>query len=245
MVKIGNAVNDENGKSTGGKAGNQTGKELRIQDWYKRSKGWSHIIRPKSGDDADKIAIAMEQACGNKHIGYDQNQRTTLYFQARNCNWNLSIVNVDCETDCSALVAVCCNAAGIDVSKDMYTGDELAVLMATGKFEAITEKTYLTTSDYLKRGDILLGPGHTAVVLTDGERVQMCNVDLRILRKGDKGEHVKALQLLLRGAGYDPNGIDGDFGAGCQKAVRKFQKDNKLDIDGIVGKKTWESLLNI
>lgn len=39
---------DERGKSTGGKPGDQTGKEGRIRDLYARSRGWTHIVRPKS-----------------------------------------------------------------------------------------------------------------------------------------------------------------------------------------------------
>jgi uncharacterized protein YgiM (DUF1202 family) len=66
------------------------------------------------------------------------------------------------------LVAVCVNAAGISVSKNMYTGNQKEVLLATKKFEVLTDSKYLIKPDYLKRGDILLGHGHTAIVLSDG-----------------------------------------------------------------------------
>ena len=46
-VYIGNAVGDEHGKAAGGEPGNQTGKELYIQPWYKNKKGW-RVFRPKS-----------------------------------------------------------------------------------------------------------------------------------------------------------------------------------------------------
>lgn len=240
MAKIGNAVQDERGKSKGGKAGDQTGSEVRVQDWYNRSKKWSHVIRPLYPNEAEAIAKAMKQACDNKHIGYDQDQRTTLYFQARNYNWDISKITTDCECDCSSLVAVCCNAAGIQISKDMYTGNELELLKATGRFEILTDDKYLTSDAYLRRGDILLGTGHTAIVLSDGATFSL---DMRELQKGDKGSDVKVLQAILSGYGYDPNGIDGVFGNGCQKAVKKFQKDRKLTSDGIAGKKTWAALL--
>ena len=73
-IKVGSARIDERGKISGGKAGDQTGKELSIQNFYVHSKGW-YIIRPKSIEHAKKIAKAMETACNNKHIGYDQNER--------------------------------------------------------------------------------------------------------------------------------------------------------------------------
>lgn len=63
------------------------------------------------------------------------------------------------------------------------------------------------------------------------------------LRRGDKGPVVKELQQLLVDKGYNPNGVDGVFGPGCEKAVTQFQADKKLVIDGIVGPKTWECLL--
>lgn len=168
-VMIGHASIDENGKAVGGAAGDQTGKEVCIRAWY--SKPWTCVIRPKDSTVAEKIAKAMEQACANDKIGYDQGQRTTLFTQALACGWNLSKITVPCETDCSALVAVCVNAAGISVSKDIYTGNEKSALLATGKFEAYTSSDYTGSSAKVKRGDILLGSGHTAIVLSTGSGV--------------------------------------------------------------------------
>lgn len=165
-VKIGHASIDENGRAQGGQAGDQTGREVCVRDWY--SKPWTAVIRPKDRAAAEKIAKAMEQACANDRIGYDQGQRTTLFAQAQACGWDLSRITAPCETDCSALVAVCVNAAGISVSKDIYTGNEKSALQATGKFEIFTGADYIGASGKLKRGDILLGKGHTAVVLSDG-----------------------------------------------------------------------------
>lgn len=168
-VKIGHASIDENGKISGGTAGDQTGTEVFTRDWY--SKPWTSVIRPNDSTIAEKIAVAMEQACANNKIGYDQNQRTTLYTYAKAAGWDLSKITDACECDCSSLVAVCVNAAGITVSKDMYTGNELAVLKATGKFTVYTTSDYISKSDNLKRGDILLANGHTAVVLSNGSSV--------------------------------------------------------------------------
>lgn len=64
------------------------------------------------------------------------------------------------------------------------------------------------------------------------------------LKKGSTGSYVKELQNLLVKKGYDPKGVDGTFGPGCEAAVKKYQKDKKLTIDGIVGQKTWNSLYN-
>ena len=168
-VKIGHASIDENKAAKGGNAGDQTQKEVCTRSWY--NKPWTSVIRPKDSAQAEKIAKAMEQACANDKIGYDQNQRTTLFTQAKAVNWDLSKITTACECDCSSLVAVCVNAAGITVSKDIYTGNEKTALANTGAFTVLTDSKYISKSDNLKRGDILLGSGHTAIVLTDGDGV--------------------------------------------------------------------------
>lgn len=169
-VTIGHASIDERGKANSGAAGDQTKKEVCTRSWY--SMPWHTVFRPKSATAAEKIAKAMEQACANNNIGYDQYQRTTLYTQAKAKGWDISKVATKCETDCSALVAVCCNAAGISVSKDMYTGNEKSLLTKTGAFTVYTASKYVGSSNYLKRGDILLGNGHTAIVLSNGAKVK-------------------------------------------------------------------------
>ena len=160
---IGNASIDERKKAKGGLAGDQTGREVKIQEWY--SYPWIAVIRPKDRIIAEKIAQTMESACKNDNIGYDQSQRTTLFDLAEKVNFDLSKIKTKCETDCSALVSVCVNAAGIKISKHIYTGNELDVLNKTGKFEILRSSKYLYKPIYLERGDILLGKGHTAIVI--------------------------------------------------------------------------------
>lgn len=169
-VTIGHACIDERGKANSGAAGDQTKKEVYTRTWYK--KPWHTVFRPKSSTAAEKIAKAMEQACANNNIGYDQWQRGTLYKLAKAAKWDISKITKKCETDCSALVAVCCNAAGIDVDEDMYTGNQRSILCATGAFELLTDAKYTGSSANLKRGDILLGKGHTAIVLSNGANVK-------------------------------------------------------------------------
>lgn len=65
---------------------------------------------------------------------------------------------------------------------------------------------------------------------------------LPTLRRGSSSNAVTYLQYLLRINGYDP-APDGVFGALTEAAVRRFQQDNGLTVDGIVGKNTWNALL--
>ena len=64
------------------------------------------------------------------------------------------------------------------------------------------------------------------------------------IRRGTKGADVIECQTMLTRLGYDLGscGIDGDFGRATEKAVRSFQSDNKLVVDGVVGPMTWDAL---
>lgn len=71
-------------------------------------------------------------------------------------------------------------------------------------------------------------------------------VEMRTLKKGCKGDDVLALQILLRGLGYNGNmnkNLDGIFGSNTEGAVKLFQKAKGLTVDGIAGKNTWNKLL--
>ena len=256
-VKIGHATYDENGKANSGSAGDQTKKEVCTRNWY--NKPWTSVIRPIDSSVAEKIATAMEQACANDNIGYDQYQRTTLYARAKEVDWDLSKITEKCECDCSSLVAVCVNAAGISVSKDIYTGNEKTALANAGGFTVLTASMYVDSHAYLKRGDILLGSGHTAVVLEDGASAEYIapkktdtatvyySVRLPLLKTGSERDSVKALQILLIDYGYSCGscGADSSFGPATQKAVIAYQKANGLEADGVVGPKTWSKLLGV
>lgn len=68
---------------------------------------------------------------------------------------------------------------------------------------------------------------------------------LPTLKNGSKGTVVKLLQQGLQDVhGITVSGgIDGDFGNGTEKAVKAFQKNKQLEVDGIVGDNTWKKFL--
>jgi hypothetical protein len=66
------------------------------------------------------------------------------------------------------------------------------------------------------------------------------------LKKGSKGKQVEVLQRILSSYGCNlgsNNPFDGSFGPKTDTAVRAYQKAHGLTVDGIVGAKTWASLL--
>ena len=170
-VRIGHARVDERGKATGGSAGDQTGNEVVTSNWYLHKKGW-YLLRCTDPDRREKIAVAMEKACKNNKIGYDQSQRETLFDNVKTLGFDPSKTTKNVETDCSALVRVCiAYAYGKDITGPMNTSTLPSLLVKSGLFKKYTSSQYCKSSDYLKRGDILCtrSKGHVIVVLSDGK----------------------------------------------------------------------------
>ncbi|MFF5400301.1 peptidoglycan-binding protein, partial [Peribacillus butanolivorans] len=63
-----------------------------------------------------------------------------------------------------------------------------------------------------------------------------------IIKIGSKGPEVAKIQTALQNLGFSPGSIDSDFGLKTDQAVRYFQIDHHLKVDGIVGKDTWALL---
>lgn len=263
-VRIGHAAIDERGKITGGSAGDQTGKEIYIRDWY--NKGWSVLLRAKDPAVRKKIAENCIAACKNDLLGYDQGGRNTGLQEAKKVGWDFSKITVKAEFDCSSLVSACVQAAGVSVwdgGNAPTTRTLENVLMATGAFEALKAAKYLSGTGYLLEGDILLKPGsHVVVVLDNGANTTAdgagyaqnpeivpiyYSVRLPMLVKGMSGKAVEMMQNLLLALDYDlpKYGADGDFGSETENALLLFQEDHGLKADAKCGQETWSCLLGV
>lgn len=64
----------------------------------------------------------------------------------------------------------------------------------------------------------------------------------RNLRQGRAGDDVKAVQKVMNARGYNAGKVDGDFGFQTEAAVKAFQTQAGLSVDGEVGKLTWTAL---
>jgi Putative peptidoglycan binding domain. len=67
----------------------------------------------------------------------------------------------------------------------------------------------------------------------------------RILKLGSIGPDVRELQLILQSLGYNPGPIDGIYGHRTMNTVMRFQKDNGLTVDGIVGPETLNMIYQL
>jgi len=63
-----------------------------------------------------------------------------------------------------------------------------------------------------------------------------------LLKKGDSGEAVREMQQRLKDLGYYNGAVDGAFGGGTEEAVRLFQSQGGLEVDGVAAQKTFALL---
>ena len=182
MVKISNCGHDERGRYAGGKAGDQTGTEYQIINWYSRP--WLCVLRFNDAKIATMIADMATKAAQNNLIGYDQgtagnsNDRYSFWRHLKASNYDPAQITVACESDCSASTAAIVKGAGYRlnnaklkaVSIYLTTRNMRAAMKAAGA-KVLTDSKYLTSGDYLKAGDILLNDNHhVAIAVTTGAK---------------------------------------------------------------------------
>lgn len=162
-IIVGSARHDENGKYSGGKPGDQTGREVSTQVFYVHKKGW-YVLRAKSADVANKIASAMYTACANDNIGYSQSDRYGVVKKGVNTK-----TKVNC--DCSSLVRACIKEATKKDVGDFSTFSEKSKILSSGMFDdagAYTDGMTLYTGDIL----VTKTQGHTVVVVSGNSRTE-------------------------------------------------------------------------
>jgi len=257
MVKISNCGHDENGRYAGGKAGDQTGTEYQIMNWYSRP--WLCVLRFNDAKIAAMIADMATKAAQNNLIGYDQgtagnsNDRYSFWQHLKASNYDPAQITVACESDCSASTAAIVKGAGYRlnnaklkaVSIYLTTRNMRAAMKAAGA-KVLTDSKYLTSGDYLKAGDILLNDNHhVAIAVTTGAKVSTPSTTLTgtfqtrlpILRKGSSGTAVAMLQAML---GVE---ADGQFGNDTYDSLKVFQKNVGVKANGTCGIDTWKRVI--
>ena len=137
------------------------------------------------------------------------------------------------------------------------TNEDTYTVQAGDSLWAIAEKVYgsgayytkLMTLNGLTNANIMVGQvlkikSNTQSASQPAQSTSSTN-DLPTLRKGSKGEPVRALQalLLLRGQKLATYGADGDFGSETEIALRAYQKLKGLTVDGICGSDDWKTLI--
>lgn len=192
------------------------------------------------------------EATGNEKGGItggqtgDQTGREICINSYRNYPWNYVLRYV--AEDGGSRETQSGNTTSTDDTYTVQAGDSLW---------AIAEKVYgsgayytkLMTLNGLTNANIMVGQvlkikNNTQSVGQPAQSTSSTN-DLPTLRKGSKGEPVRALQalLILRGQKLDTYGADGDFGSETEIALRAYQKLKGLSVDGICGSDDWKTLI--
>lgn len=227
---ISNSGSDENGRYSGGAAGDQNGREWCLRSWYSRP--WSCVLRHPDEAVRMKLAELAIKAALNDKIGYDQNQRGTYELQLKAAGDDPGKITTACEADCSA--GVCANIRavgrilGIDELKGYggtYTGDMRHAAQKAG-FEILAAARFTGQTSFLLPGDILLNDSHhVATNITRGKSMRTGSTgsgagetstsgttgtaaggvymfSVGEVSQGSKGNDVKLLQRLLKSNGY-------------------------------------------
>ncbi|EAW38868.1 peptidoglycan-binding protein [Lyngbya sp. PCC 8106] len=120
-----------------------------------------------------------------------------------------------------------------------------AKLVEDGIFGATTEAA---VKEFQKKSgltvDGIVGP-KTINILSQATSVPIRTLNsLPILRQGSKGEDVIQIQNNLNNYSGENLVVDGVFGNATEAAIKKFQAEKGLVVDGIVGRLTWNALLH-
>lgn len=156
QILIAQASKGESGIK-GQTAGNQTGTELNIREYYEHPKGWRGFRHPEAMVCA-RIAYAALRAVKNPRIGYDQGDRNSLFIASQKYGYDPGLVKIDVECDCTSLTRVCCAFGGVKLP-DYNSATMPAVLLKAG-FKEIG-------MDDLRPGDLLCTKtrGHACIVV--------------------------------------------------------------------------------
>ena len=198
--------------------GDQSGQEVRTQPWY--SNGWHFVLRFRNKAQAEKAARACEAVCANDNIGYSQTRRNDLRAAAKVVGWDFARITSKADCDCSSLMSVCAEAAGVNMTvaysggNAPWTGNMKEKFSATGAFGILEEKKYLTSDAYLRRGDILVNEiTHTCMALSDGDKayegvVSSTDVKTHTVQSGDTLWDIAQTYGVTVAAICEKNGLD-------------------------------------
>ena len=94
-------------------------------------------------------------------------------------------------------------------------------------------------AEFTKKQQLIAQEIRENIVIIKSRRFS--NQNLPNLRFGHSGLAVRVLQRLLVANGYAVR-VDGGFGALTESAVKAFQNQQRLSVDGVVGQRTWRLL---
>lgn len=259
---LSNSGHDSRGLYSGDTAGDQTGGEWSLVNWYQYpwDGGWHCVLHHPNANTRKLIAQLAIEAANNDNIGYDQAERYTYWQRLSSAGYYPSKIQTPCEADCSAGVLANCKAAGYilgdpklqAISIYGYTRTMVDILTTAG-FEYRNESKYLTGDSYLYAGDILLNVyDHTCTCVTDGANVEKQDdpdsyylIKPVSLRKGDENKDVFRAKCILKARGFYKASLNYKYGNKAVAAAKLFQKAAGLRVSGCTYQSTWRTMLGL
>lgn len=122
--------------------------------------------------------------------------------------------------------------AGVILEHGFFTNKKQAqMLLDDRNLHLLAEAEAKVLADWFGAAKTVLGNPYTVQLVSQ--------------RKGCRGQQVEAIQTMLIAKGYScgSTGVDGSFGARTEAAVKAYQTDMEMQVDGIVGKETISGLL--
>ena len=202
----------------------------------------------------DDLIKEVEKRVNDKRYYYSQNRENEF------------------ATDCSDLIIKSLKAIGVDTFAATYTGNMVTELMRSNEFECLPFKTYTMKRGDILVKHISGNNGHTVLYIGDNmilhakgrkyglvkEQYYANNYQyilrfkegsavktMPTIRRGAKQFEVGLLQLCLNKYNKERLDVDCSFGPKTEQAVKNFQLNYNLEIDGIVGPQTWTKIYSI
>ena len=161
---------------------------------------------------------------------------------------NLYVIN---HTKMPAILIECCF---IDSESDMarYNAEDIANAIVKGLLGQtsnstvnikVNESNSKPSSDWVRRLQEECNRQGFSNQVVDGIPGPNTLAGCPTLKCGARGNITKLFQERLVELEYDTNGIDGVFGNSTLTAVKKFQREKRLNEDGVVGKNTWRKII--
>lgn len=108
----------------------------------------------------------------------------------------------------------------------------------------------------IKNGGYATAPDYITTIMSIVKKYNLTQYDMVVtgiasvvqtstratIKRGSRGADVTYLQQRLTAKGYGTGAIDGIFGQKTLEAVKAFQAENNLIVDGVVGENTWKTL---
>lgn len=204
----------------------------------------SGSIQREYKDSSGNTKIYKGNANNMGYVGFEicrDNMKNQEYFYEAVCNQSV------------LLTAYLCQLFGVTPDTVLYEtpfGPAYAVMDHSNLYKVSCASNHDDIGEWLKVYGYTFNDYRNWVQDALNEGVEVTYIDAKeespmdnpILRKGSYGSDVSYLQTLLQKTGSTIS-VDGSFGAKTEEAVKEFQRKHGLTVDGVVGKNTWNKLL--